>query len=232
MKRVLEIPFGGFSYDHWRCAIEDQMDFEGHKLAEASDRDNPMEANDYVEVIYALWNQRDRGYGYLAKEYLSRYSRAVKDVTKMPVDLEFYRYDGNSDRIFARIEYKSVKALFAASERDGHDALCYAIKDAFTSRGTYYSLYDDHPENLLSKPLRTWNHNELQVLLRSLAGEVDETQISDEMNESGDFLEAFWCSMSKRRFEREVAARSQKLEPSERKLVRRSLKFPQFPHLH
>ena len=212
MKRLVAIPFSGFDSDDWQFHLQEQMSFEGEMLAQSDESEVPLEAEDYESIIDDLWNQNNRSLKYLAQEYLNDFASEVRAHLKLPLSFDFDRicftddaFEG-PDRIFARIGIRQIRALFETSARDGHKSLRSEVKEMFESRGIYFSFYDDDPEQLLSKPLQTWDHNELQVLLLAVFPSFDERAICEGMTENGTFLEAFWRGMNKRRFKREVAA--------------------------
>jgi hypothetical protein len=212
MKCLVVIPFSGFECSRWDWALEDQFAQESEDLAQSDESGCPLEASDYETIISDLWNEKNRGFQFLARQYLMRFTVMAREELKFPLRLEFESLDKTEDaqrrpdRIFARIGIRQVQALFKRSTADGHEALCCEVKDSFESRGAYFSFYNSDPDVLLAKPLETWDHNELGALLSAVLRDVDEEEICDDMTESGDFLEAIWHSMNKREFARDVKA--------------------------
>lgn len=159
------IPFSGF-YESMHSheldrALEDMVsDSSGcHPVSERI-------AND-------LWMHCNYPFQQYAKEFIIEFAEYFKQVTGIeltgwkPDGMESPReYNFTTDRIFAKLPYKTVKLLFDKCDKAILDAI---IKKSFTSYDGFISFYE--PNRAAWGPLKTWDHNQVGCILRALVAE-------------------------------------------------------------
>lgn len=74
-------------------------------------------------------------------------------------------YNFETDRIFIKVAPGVVSTLFTISEADNHEHLEKVLRDRHTSYDGFWSSYSNDLGQWLSKPVLTWDHNELLSLL-------------------------------------------------------------------
>lgn len=178
MKTVsINVPFQGF-YDSWYSnAIDrEEEEFVDYEVNENEDgeRQHPEEIRltEYeLGDLLSSHTKYSTAYETVARNYVDAFARYVADELGLEFTLEFEEmtspryYNFETDRLFARVPFKTMARLFAMSKAEGHETLGTTIRDRFTSYDGFISHYDNTLETWASKPLRDWDHNELCTLL-------------------------------------------------------------------
>ena len=111
----------------------------------------------------------------LVKAYVDAFNERFEGETGIALNAVFEtmtsprEYNFETDRVFVDVPIATVNALFTESEKDKHVKLTTVIKDQCTSYDGFYSYYSNDLGQWLLKPLLTWDHNELGILLQAVA---------------------------------------------------------------
>jgi hypothetical protein len=214
-KLVVMLPFSGFDADMWIYSIGDQLAFEGFNLASQDIDDEPLEEDEYINLVEDFWIP-GKGLKYLASVYAKGFLAKLQDIAGIAGACSFESVHltddafAGADRIFVRLDKKLVSGLFEISAATGHSDLQDIWADLTVSRGTYYSLYDPDFCALMATPLRKWDHNQLYALVCATADRDHERDVHDEMMQGGAFLEAFWRAVDRKKFERAIRRAKQR----------------------
>lgn len=218
---VIKLPFPGFyesmlSYEIDRCA-EQTAENEAEKDAERFAPELRLTAPDYADILFDVTDY-GAAYRHVAREYVASLDTHLSHEFGFPLRLAFEtmtsprEYNFDTDRVFAFTTHKALRAMFAMSKADGHKTLAKVIAERHTSRSGFVSFYDNELSAWLAKPLRTWDHNELETLLLAcldLAGIRE--QLSEDMlmamSDSGDFDTAHDNAVDWTKFEAKAAER-------------------------
>lgn len=172
---VIKLPFQGF-YESWYSGELDHEESQyAEHLAEKEGETYPpelrLDASTFSELLFEHMNYRSAELE-IAEEYVDSFDRMFSDELELPLRLKYEsmdsprEYNFTTDRVYAHIPLAVVRKLFRKSERfDNHATLAQVIAERFTSYSGFISGYRNDLESWLSKPLRDWDHNELETLL-------------------------------------------------------------------
>lgn len=89
-------------------------------------------------------------------------------------------YNFQTDRLFGSIGIDQARALLILSKRkDNHKTLKATIEQYCTSRSGFTSFYSRYLEDWISKPVTSWDANELGILLRAILALFDGSEWED-----------------------------------------------------
>jgi len=198
--RSVNLPFPGF-YDSWYSHAIDREEEQWCEY-EAGEREDgeqqyPAELRltdgELAELLFRHTTY-STAYHAVAREYVGAFDWKAGEALDLALGLAFEEmtspreYNFQTDRIFATVPLKTVRALFAVSKADGHKSLSAVLEDRHTSRSGFHSWYSNDLDTWLSKPVGDWDHNELGSLLLAclaIAG-VDWEEFEGELYEGTD----------------------------------------------
>ena len=164
MVALIQLPFHGFYETSYSVMIDDAVtDFFRYDNSNSNIPDQAYWLIDYSQIRQAI-----------ARRYVENFAQHFEGETGIALNAEFEsmtsprEYNFETDRIFAHIPESTIAALFAASEADGHTQLATLIKEECTSRSGFHSFYSNDFGEWLAKPVNSWDHNELQILLQAV----------------------------------------------------------------
>jgi hypothetical protein len=180
------IPFAGFYNSIFSEQIDDDIsnycEYRASEYSESDESAWPPELRlTEDELFEAIFSEVDYSATYLevAREYCEAFNSVASERIGFELGLTFEEmqspreYNFSTDRIFATIPLASVRRLFAESRDDGHEFLKRQIEQDCTSRDGFASFYSADLAQWVAKPLRTWDHNELGILLNARLAMVD-----------------------------------------------------------
>lgn len=177
------IPFDGFYESQWSQEIDYQAENFIEYDLEEREKDFPkelrLEAHEYSDIMWRVTNYSIT-HELAAKKIAEAWTQLANDELGFELGLTFEEmvspreYNFTTDRIFMSIPRNTVAKLFRMSRAENHERLRDAIKSRFTSRDGFISHYSNRLHDWLSKPLSTWDHNEIGTLLVAMAGNIDE----------------------------------------------------------
>jgi hypothetical protein len=165
MRHSILIPFPGFYESSLSAIVDDEIE----QVFDISDGGG-------VSAIPDVWiGAHAINYSAIYKEVARLYGFAwveqFTEATGIALDAQFEEmtspkyYNFETDRLFMTISALAVAHLFEASEADNHERLTAVIKERHTSYDGFASFYSNDLGEWLSKPVGTWDHNELCTLL-------------------------------------------------------------------
>jgi hypothetical protein len=177
--RSVCLPFVGF-YESWysQALDNEQEQWVVYDVTEREDGEaqHPVELRLTEGELHDLI-LRHTDYGVqthaIAREYVGAFATCASDALDLPLDLRFEEmtspkfYNFETDRIFATLPLSAVRALFAMSKADGHKSLARTLEGRHSSYDGFHSYYQSDVAAWLAKPIATWDHNELDSLLRA-----------------------------------------------------------------
>lgn len=148
----------------------------------------------------------------LVEAYVDAFAEQYEDETGINITPEFEEltspreYNFETDRVFVSVPLSVVAALFTESEKDGHNHLAETIKDNCTSYDGFFSYYPNNLGAWLLKPINTWDHNELKILLEAVldihyepkkhgSGHFDLWNLLERWSSNGGLSNAVWDAM-------------------------------------
>lgn len=167
-KREVRIPFGGFYESYAMDALYDAVE-----LLDPHDE-----------------HHCDIDYNGFAKMYVERFAKELEREQGYKLDMKFTAltmprfHNFEMDRIFAEIPIVQLYEVYKHFLDDPESQ--EKIESKFKSRDGFASHYDSFCDNWKTKPLGSWDHNELSVLLDGL---VDEVNVIQDMNCNGELEE-------------------------------------------
>lgn len=123
-----------------------------------------QETGETYDEVMDRWSQR------LAMEALSRgWVKAFSQESGIPMEFDELKspreYNFTTDRIFVRVPVDAIEKI--AAEMD-EKPLREVLADKFTSRSGFISFYSpDLEDPKWQKPVRDWDHNQLEALLEA-----------------------------------------------------------------
>ena len=184
---ITRVPFSGFYGTVWDSEIDNEMErfceyeAEERQAEDGIPKDLRLSESEYSDILFRCFNVRI-AHEKIAECYVSAYSETVKDETGIDLRLRYESmsspayYNFETDRLFAYIPAKVVKALFALSKKEKHERLIKRIKETFTSRSGFISHYsNDILDDEWSCPVTDWDHNQICTLIEAIAGDIDES---------------------------------------------------------
>lgn len=213
---LIKIPFPGL-YESWLShgidrEAEQTADNEAERDSERYAPELRIEAHEFADILFDVTNH-SKAYARIASEYLEAFDYVASDEIGLPLSLKFESmtspkfYNFETDRLFAFIPLKVVKALFALSKRDGHLRLTKVLLDNCTSYDGFWSHYSNDLAVWLAKPVAKWDHNELEMLLRAALGDVERSELQYALEDriGEDFMTAHDNAVDWPKFEAKVA---------------------------
>jgi hypothetical protein len=180
-----------------------------------------VDAFDYAagELLEMKQRKRRKAYSHSAKKFYSEWYDCPTIGLRFEsmTSPKFYNFE--TDKIFAHIPQRTIKELFKRSKADNHATLAKVIKSYCTSYSGFMSFYSNQLADWLEKPLKQWDHNEVQILLIAIieqaSGEEIDGSFRDEIYNTisdGGFYSEWekcvdWSAFDKQRLE----ARAEKL---------------------
>lgn len=170
MKRSIQLPFCGFYESEASRMIDDEIE-------QAFADENGTVLNIPQEIYY----KKDYTIDYYSikiefvKAYIEAFADRFEGETGINLHASFEEmtspkeYNFKTDRVFALVPDEVITQLFIESEKDKHEHLAEVIKDRCTSYDGFYSYYSNQLSAWLEKPLASWDHNELELLLIAVA---------------------------------------------------------------
>ena len=183
---ITRVPFSGFYGTIWESEIDQEMERFCEYEADEREAENgiPQELrlseSEFSDILFRCFNS-SIAHEKIAEWYVSAYSETVKAETGIDLHLRYESmsspkyYNFETDRLFAYIPEKTVKALFALSKKEKHERLKARVKECFTSRSGFISHYsNDILDDEWSCPVTDWDHNQICTLIEAIAG-IDES---------------------------------------------------------
>lgn len=184
-KMIVQLPFAGFYESVHDRQLDQAMEMDADHFASRDNEDYPnavgMEESDLNEILFEMadWGKAHADY---AESYVGAFAGFVHRETGLELGLEFEKmespreYNFGTDRIFAYIPLSVLEMLKAAVTLGN---LAEVIKERHESRSGFCSFYTTDIEAWTAKPLKEWDHNELQTLLiawmrQEIAPDADE----------------------------------------------------------
>jgi hypothetical protein len=123
----------------------------------------------------------------IAEDYVVAFNEAVEELAGLKLGLRFESmtspkfYNFETDRLFAFIPERTIRALWLINKRNKFVALRKVIADRHSSRSGFASSYTTDFDHWSNKPLADWDHNELATLLRGAlnARDADVGDVTD-----------------------------------------------------
>lgn len=232
----VNIPFPGFYNSRYSESVDwEERQFIEYETEESDSGElqHPEELRltaDEIQNLILRHTSYGIAYRSIAETYCESFDRLASESIGIPLGLKFEEmtspreYNFQTDRIFASISLRAVRALFKKSKADGHDTLAKVIAGRFTSRSGFISYYPNTLSRWREKPLRDWDHNETRTLLiacLNLAGDSVrdlEDRIFDGIADSETVYRAWasavdWAAFKKAR--EDVRDEKRRLLPSE-----------------
>jgi hypothetical protein len=172
---LVRIPFAGF-YESWYSGEVDRAEEQEVEYWPERQREDgiaeelQISERDYADLLFRFSDYSD-AYRTIAAQYVPEFSHAVKEATEFDLRLRFESmtsprfYNFETDRLFAYIPLSIVRAMFKESVANSHKHLGDVIAERHTSRSGFCSFYTNVPREWLDKPVRDWDHNELETLM-------------------------------------------------------------------
>lgn len=129
-----------------------------------------------------------------AKYYAEVWCEGFKNSTGIDLQAKYESftspkyYNFETDRLFIEVPEATITALFAESAKDNHNTLAQVIKENCTSYDGFISHYSNDLGDWLAKPVLTWDHNELAILLTAIA------KLHDYEPDTWDLMESYQCN--------------------------------------
>lgn len=181
----VNVPFDGFYNSLWSGEFDDIEQRECENLAnDRQDEDGiapelRLSESDFADAFY--WSSDYSAmYAAAAETIGNAYSDLASEKLGFELGLTFEEmtspkeYNFETDRLFMSIPRDSVAMLFRMARRDKFEKLEAVIRKRHTSCSGFISFYSNCLGDWLSKPVSTWDHNELGTLLRAYVGELNE----------------------------------------------------------
>ena len=186
----IRIPFPGF----YESVLSYELDSEENQLAESMAEDcDRLTDSDYADLIWRCANY-STAFDYLAREYVDYFNEWVENETGINLGLKFVEmkspreYNFETDKIFCRVDFESLKKLFEHMEEK---TLEETINGHLKSRSGFISYYSEFVREWKNTPLEEWDYNELYMILCALTDKTEyHWQITEKMLEDGDFYMA------------------------------------------
>lgn len=233
MPVLLKLPFAGFYESLWSSEVDHiaQSFAEYREVEERNERapELRLDASEFSDILFRVTNY-SAAYEHLARAYVESFDIAASRELGFKLNLKFESmtsprfYNFETDRVFAYTSWRAIRAMLKASKAEKHETLARVIKERFTSYDGFLSHYSNDLARWLEKPLRDWDHNELETLLLAaieLSGaDVREVEgrAYDISVESNDFDTAHDSAVDWQKFEAEVAELRADKEAEARKL--------------
>lgn len=160
-KRMLTtVPFSGFYNTSHEALIDDTVERMFSDHATGCHRNEGLEAK-----LQELWD-----FSKVMEAYCKAYAEKFAEEAKIKLYFDEVdspkEYNFTTDRIFAYITLKDVKALM---KRTDQKLFAGVVQEHFTSRSGFISSYSPLLENW--GPVNTWDHNQVGTLLQAYADE-------------------------------------------------------------
>lgn len=149
------IPFAGFYYSIWDDITTQYVEREDERL----DGESIADHMDYRQAHEGI-----------AQLYAGAFAQWLGETLDRPVDYEFDaltspRYHNfETDKIFIRLPEDVLQAVLDDLRAKDSETLAETFRDFLTSRDGFISFYSNE---VPSKPIGEWDHNELYVLLEA-----------------------------------------------------------------
>jgi hypothetical protein len=194
----------------------------------STDTDNESSHPEYMrlnasELHDILWRVTDYSAAHftIAADWCELFDSVASDALELPLGIKYEsmtsprEYNFETDRLFGYLPLKTARALFAISKSEKHATLGRLVKERFTSRSGFISGYTNHLAEWLARPVKDWDHNELQTLLMAVfeirgmpdGGKDRDLRIADEiegaLNEGNSFDNAWSNGVDWTKFEAE-----------------------------
>lgn len=176
---LVRLPFAGFYASDYSREIDSEEEREIEDRA--NERDDGEQAfppelrlsEQELGELYFDHTDYSAAYHRIASWYPEAFTYATKERFELTIPLRFEsmtsprEYNFETDKVYAFIPLKTVLAMFAYSKTDAHATLAEVIKSRHTSYDGFYSYYSNDLATWLSKPVKDWDHNELETLLQA-----------------------------------------------------------------
>lgn len=177
---LTRLPFEGFYNSIYSDAVDQaearwvEYECDPHDKEREAGQPEALRLNE-TELHDLLFRHTDYSacYHLIARWYVEGFSRVAGEALDLDLGLAFEsmdsprEYNFSTDRVYAHVPLKVVRALFKASKAEDHATLKRAIAESFTSRSGFISHYSNDIEDWVSKPLTDWDHNELCTLIEA-----------------------------------------------------------------
>lgn len=178
------IPFNGFYSSLWSQELDSIEEREAEYMEERESEEGVakelrLTASEFGEMFYWCAN-----YSKIHEESARTIADAWNDLASEELNFDLglkfeemtspREYNFTTDRIFMSIPRNTVAKLFRMSRAEEHERLRAAIKSRFTSCDGFISHYSNCIGDWLSKPLSSWDHNEIGTLLAAMVGDLNE----------------------------------------------------------
>lgn len=178
------IPFEGFYYSIWDQELDSLEEREAEYLAEQETENGiakelRLETSDFADAFY--WSTDYRSvHSAVAKSVAGAWDELASESLGFDLGLSFEEmtspkeYNFETDRVFMSMPRATLAKLMRLSRAEKHERFGAAIRARFTSRDGFISFYSNNLADWLSKPLSSWDHNEVGTLLGALVGDLNE----------------------------------------------------------
>jgi hypothetical protein len=204
--KIIQLPFAGFYDSMWSGEIDHQEESEVEYWPERQAENGVPKAfhvsdSDYAEILF---RHTDYSAAYLAtaRDYVESFNLLLSEALETPLRLTWEsmvsprEYNFGTDRVFAYIGRRAIRALWRISAADKHEALAQLSGERFTSRDGFASHYRPDRSDWPADPFE-WDHNQLGTLLLAVLRIVygDERELENRL--WNDFAESeapyqFW----------------------------------------
>ncbi len=209
--------FGGFYQTHWEQLLTDIEELYAGMHVEEERAEGGLDQDEIAELLSETSSASRLCTG-IAKCFCEGFDIDMSRKLGFRLGLKFSRLDSpreynfTTDRILAGMPPRTAARLFALSEREGHERLGKAIREAFTPYPGCVPYYSDRVADWIAKPIADWDAIELGVLLGAFVDTDIDMDLYHDIAEGGAY-EAFEDSVDWKRFDKKAdALRRQKTD--------------------
>jgi hypothetical protein len=202
--------FRGFYQTHWEQLLGDIEELYAGMHAEEERAEGGLDQDEIAELLSETSSVSRLCIG-IAKRFCQGFDTEMSQKLGFRLGLKFARLDSPSeynfttDRIVAGMPLGTAERLFALSERDGHERLGKAIREAFTPHPGFVPYYSNRAGDWTAKPVAAWDSVELGVLLDAFVDTDIDSDLYHDIAEGGAY-EAFEDCVDWKRFEEKADA--------------------------
>lgn len=211
----VRIPFSGFYESMLSGAIDDEEERYIDWLME--DRGFDDEIKPFIQEWLWRHAKYHLAYNHIASIYVDPFENFINEGLGLTIRLTYKdmtsprEYNFETDKVCAEISYPDALRL---ARRVGRNALRKAAEDMFTSRSGFISFYDNDPAAW--GPLRGWDWNQLYCLMYAaldvIGNEDWDWSIYYDLNESGEFYNAFSEAFNQDELLRDIGINSEEIK--------------------